>query len=86
MSHNDSQKLVTFYVNGKPKEFPKGDSITYAEVVALAFPGQVFGPETAITVVFSKAHQEKPKGSLVEGGSVKVKEGMEFDVSATNRS
>lgn len=85
MAHPESHKPVTIYVNGKPREFPKG-VISYAEVVTLAFPGQVFGPETAITVVFSKAHQDKPKGSLVEGGAIKVKEGMEFDVSATNRS
>ncbi|RVD67547.1 hypothetical protein EN751_36185, partial [Mesorhizobium sp. M4A.F.Ca.ET.029.04.2.1] len=38
------------------------------------------------TVQYTRGHGHKPSGTLVEGQSVKITEGMEFDVTSTNRS
>jgi len=38
------------------------------------------------TITFRKGPNANPKGTLTEGGSVKVKKGMIFDVTATDRS
>jgi hypothetical protein len=37
-------------------------------------------------VQFSKGHNDKPTGTLIEGESVEVKKDMEFDVTPANRS
>lgn len=79
----DHKKTVTIIVNGRPKEVEK-DEITYADVVALA--GVQTGPDTEVTVTYSKGEDKKPKGSLVAGESVKAKDGMIFNVTATNKS
>ena len=58
---------------------------SYAEVVTLEDPQYPQHPERIYSVTYERGHGEK-KGVLSPGGSVKVKEGMEFDVTATNRS
>ena len=80
-----SHTTVTIIVNGKQKEVAK-DLITYEEVIVLAFASPPSGDGVQISVSYTKAHNDEPKGILVEGQSVKAKEGMEFDVTATNRS
>jgi len=86
-SPNDSnKKTVTVFINGTRTVLEK-ERITYEELVALAFNNAPpTGDTVQITVQYTKGHSDKPKGALVEGQSVKVKEGMEFDVTATNRS
>jgi hypothetical protein len=78
-------KPVTIVVNGEPHEVPK-DDITFDEVVALAFPGGPQGPNIIYSVTYRKGPDDKPKGILAEGGSVKVKDGMIFDVRVTDKS
>ncbi|ODT21960.1 MAG: hypothetical protein ABS35_16005 [Kaistia sp. SCN 65-12] len=79
-------KTVTIIVNGRQKTVPKNDDLTFAEVIALAFENPPTGDGVQFTVQYTRGHGNKPAGSLVEGQSVKVKEGMEFDVTPTNRS
>lgn len=38
------------------------------------------------TITFRRGHGNKPEGSLVEGESVKIKNGMVFNVIATDKS
>lgn len=78
-------KPVTIVVNGEQHEVPK-DEITFAEVVALAFPDGPQGPNYIYSVTYRKGPDHKPKGILAEGGSVKVKDGMIFDVRVTDKS
>ena len=52
----------------------------------MAFETPPSGDGVQFSVTYTKGHGDKPKGILVEGQSVKAKEGMEFDVTATNRS
>jgi hypothetical protein len=88
-NHNQPEhgekKTVTIIVNGKEKTVEK-DDLTYDEVVALAFNPPPTGDNILITIVYRRGHGDKPEGSVVPGGSVKVKDGMIFDVTATDRS
>lgn len=77
-------KLVAIVVNGTEYDVPK-KSISYEELLKLigapALPdGQRY------SVQFSKGQGKKPTGTLIEGESVQVKKGMEFDVTPANRS
>jgi hypothetical protein len=78
------KKFVTMIVEGIKHEWPK-DEITYAEVVTLDDPQYPQHPERVYSVTFERGHGEK-KGVLSPGGSVKVKEGMEFFVKDTGES
>jgi len=72
-------------VNGRPKTVPKNEEIAFEQVVALAFPNPPTGDGVQFTVQYTRGGGHKA-GTLVEGQSVKVKDGMEFDVTPTNRS
>ena len=76
---------VTIIVNGRPKLVEK-DEITFDEITALAYPTKPYGENTLFSVTYRKGHGNKPDGILVEGEKVKVKEGMIFDVTATDKS
>jgi hypothetical protein len=65
---------------------PKNEEITFDRVVALAFPNPPTGDGVQFTVQYTRGQGNKPAGTLVEGQSIKVKDGMEFDVTPTNRS
>jgi hypothetical protein len=83
---NEKQKKdVTIIVEGTPHEWPKGE-ISYAEVVTLEVPDYAQHPEITYSVTYKKGHGNKPEGILSPGGSVKVKEGMIFNVSETGQS
>ena len=78
------KKSVTIIVEGTPHEWPK-DEITYAQVVTLEDPQFPQHPERVYSVTYERGHGNK-KGVLSPGGSVKVKEGMEFFVKDTGES
>ena len=79
------KKTVTIIVEGTPHEWPKGE-ITYEEVVTLEVPDYAQHPEITYSVKFRNGQGHKPEGTLPPGGSVKVKEGMIFNVSETGQS
>jgi len=79
-------ETVIIIVNGRPKTILKHADLSYDEVVRLAFPNPQTGDGVQYTVQFTRGPGHKPSGTLVEGQSVKVKAGMEFDVTPTNRS
>jgi hypothetical protein len=76
---NKPKKII---INGRPTKF-EGDEISYTEVVELAFPG-----ESSSGIVFTVTYMgpRMPDGTLVEGQSVEVRNGMKFNVNKTNRS
>jgi hypothetical protein len=75
---------ITIYVNGTPYEVDKG-RISYEQLIALIkAPPLPAGQRYAVQ--FSKGHNDKPTGTLIEGESVEVKKDMEFDVTPANRS
>ena len=59
-----------------------GPKISYREVVNLAFPGDLGEILYSVHYVAPK----QPDGTLAEGQSVEVENGMKFDVTPTNRS
>jgi len=77
-------KTVTIYVNTRPYTVDK-DEISFEEVTKLAYPTTTPGANIGYTVTYQRAHGNKD-GDLVAGQSVKVKDGMIFDVTATDLS
>ncbi|MFI6326548.1 multiubiquitin domain-containing protein [Nonomuraea sp. NPDC050556] len=60
--------------------------ISFEEVVQLAYPSQPQTDQDTYTVRYSRGHDGHGSGSLTVGHSVKVKNGMVFDVVRTSRS
>lgn len=83
---NKKPETVTIIVDGTPHEWPKNEDITYAQVVTLEVPDYAQHPEVTYSVTYKNGHGNKPEGTLVPGASVKVKEGMIFNVSDTGQS
>jgi hypothetical protein len=74
---------VEIIVNARPKEWTN-DTISFDEVVKLAFPDLPPDPNRIFTVTYKKG---KNQGSLVQGGPpLPAENGMVFDVTATNKS
>jgi guanyl-specific ribonuclease Sa len=80
------KKTVTIIVEGTPHEWPKDEKITFEQVVTWVYPDYSPTDGRAYTVTFEKGEDDKREGQLVKGGSVKVKEGMIFNVSRTGES
>ena len=85
MANDKDKKDVTIIVEGTPHPWPKSD-ISYAEVVTLEVPDYAQHPEITYSVTYKRGQGNKPEGTLVPGASVKVKEGMIFNVSETGQS
>ena len=84
--HDKDSKTVTIVINGRPRTIPKNDDLTFEEIIALAFENPSTRDGIQYTIQYTRGQGNKPSGVLVEGQSVKVKDGMEFDVTSTSRS
>lgn len=82
----DREKSITIIVNGREKTVTK-DELTFDEIVKLAFDNPPYGANTLFTITYRKGGNEhRPEGHLIEGGTVKVKKGTVFNVTATDKS
>jgi len=72
-------------VNARPKIVTERVLI-FAQIVALAFDNPPIGPNIMFTVTYRHGPRQNPEGSLLEGQSVRVKEKMIFNVTATDKS
>lgn len=79
------EKAIEIIVNGRPK-MVTAKELSFDQIVALAFPNPPTGPDVIFTVTFRRGEGNKPEGTLVQGDTVRVKEGMIFNVTATNKS
>ena len=79
MSHQQD-KEINIIVNGRPKKVPDRD-ISFDEVVALAF--NPVPPTAFFTVTYSHGNQG---GSVLQGQTVPIRNGMKFDVTETGQS
>ena len=79
------KKDVTIVVNGREKVVTKAE-LTSNQLVALAFDNPPTGEFVCFTITYRRGHGNKPEGTLAEGESVKVKDGMIFNVTATDKS
>lgn len=80
--HFYSEAVFVVIVNGQEKTVTN-KILSYYDVVALAFTAQ---PEFKYTITYRKGPQSNRKGTLDEGQSIKIKNGMVFDVVRTNKS
>jgi Multiubiquitin len=72
-------------VNGRKREWAEKE-ISFRQVVELAYGKFDENPEVGYTVTYSSGPRPRPQGILVDGESVEVYEGMNFNVGRTNRS
>jgi hypothetical protein len=83
-SHSDHQ--VTVIVNGVEK-IVTAKELSFEEVVSLNYDGNPpTGENWVFTVAYRRGEGQKPAGRLTKGQTVKVKDGMIFDVTATDKS
>jgi len=85
MENQKEHKEVTIIVNTREKTWNE-KKISYEEVIILAFGSYSDDPNIVYTVTFTKGEKPKHEGSLMKGESVKVKDGMIFNVTQTNKS
>ncbi len=76
---------LAIIINGQQKHV-KAKSLTFAELVALAFNPIPTGPNILFTITYECGPRQNPEGTLMPGGTVKIKEGMIFNVTATDKS
>jgi Multiubiquitin len=79
------EKELEIIINGREKKWGE-KKISFDQVVELAFGGVSSNPNTTYTVTYKRGHGEKPEGSMVKGDIIKVKKGMIFNVTATDKS
>lgn len=79
------QTDFTIIVNAREKAW-RGENISFEEVVVLAFGAYDNNPNKGYTVTYSRGWEPKPEGTMVKGSSVRVKNKMIFDVTATDKS
>lgn len=95
---NDSEKKVYDKPHDPPgqnKEYKiivnarehiwKEKEITFDQIIILAFGSISNDPNVSYTVTFKRGHGNK-EGSMVKGDSEKIKEGMIFNATQTNKS
>ena len=81
----EDHKTVTIVVEGTPHKWPE-EYITYDQVVTLEVPDFAQNPQITYTVIYKLGPRDKPEGTLSKGGTVKVVEGMIFNVTQTGQS
>ena len=79
-------KEIMIIVNGREKTVGIREELTFDQLVALAFDDPPTGEFIYFTITYRRGQSNKPEGILVEGETVKVKEGMIFNVTATDKS
>lgn len=78
-------KEFTIIVNTREKKFI-GREISFDQVVELAFGSVSSEPNIVYTVTYKRGEGNKPEGDMEKGDTVKVKDGMIFNVTQTDKS
>ena len=78
-------KQFTIVVNAREKTFTGRES-SFNQVVELAFGSVSPNPNIVYTVTYKRGEGSKPEGSMEKGDTVKVKDGMIFNVTQTDKS
>lgn len=85
MSEQTEKKEITIIVNGRKKEVTTTE-LSFDQVVALAFNPVPTGPNIMFTITYRAGPSQNREGSLLEGDTVKIKDGMIFNVTETDKS
>lgn len=83
--HFYSQKEITIIVNAEKKKTTH-TSLSYWEVVELAFHPVPKGPNVLFTIAYRHGPKKNREGTLTEHHYVVIKEGMIFNVTQTDKS
>lgn len=78
-------RTTTIIVNGREKVVTQRE-LSSDELVQLAFENPPTGKFICFTITYRRGRGNNPEGTLEEGDSVKVNEGMIFNVTATDKS
>lgn len=84
-SKGPKSKILEIIINGQKVEVNE-KRLSFKQVVILAFPNAQFGPNIVYTVTYKDGPRPNPKGVMVEGDVVKIKNGMVFNVTRTDKS
>lgn len=84
-SGEPKRKEFRIVVNGRPKEWAE-EQIAFEQLIGLAYDAPPAGANVIITVTYHKGPGHTPDGTLVAMASVGVKNGMVFNVIATDKS
>jgi len=79
------EREFSIVVNGQKKTVHKR-KLSFMELVALAFNPVPDGPNWVFTITYRNGPPSNPQGTLVEGHSVRIRNGMIFNVTATDKS
>jgi DNA gyrase/topoisomerase IV subunit A len=83
LEHRDQRFCIS--VNAEEKEVEHKE-ICYKKVVELAFGCLLEDGVKSYTVTYKKGPAENPEGSMINKQCVKIKDGMRFNVTQTNKS
>jgi hypothetical protein len=85
--HSGQAQIKEFkiIVNGREKVVAT-ERLSFNEVVSLGISVQPTGTNILFTITYENGPHANPEGTLMQGATVKIKNGMRFDVSATNQS
>lgn len=84
-AHFYSDRVFTLIVNTEDKDVTERRQ-SFQDLVLLAFNPPPTGPNVGFTITYRKGPPLNRKGSVVEGQTIRIKNGMIFDVTPTDRS
>ena len=83
--HFYSEKEFTIIVNARQKVVTEKE-LSFNDIVALAFDTPASGPNIMFTITYRNGPHRNLEGTLIEGAIIKIKNGMIFNVTATDKS
>src|SRR3546814_17337944 len=84
-SRESAPRLITIRVNSRKRQVQPG-TISFEELIKLAFETPPAGPNVAFTVSSRKGPPPRPEGSLPPGQYVHALEGRVFQVTPIHKS
>lgn len=83
--HSGPPKVYHIIVNGRKRDVST-KTLIFNQVVALAFNPVPSGPNVQFSVTYRKGPTKNHEGTMTEGETVRIEDGMVFDVTETNKS
>ena len=81
------RRRIPIIVNGQDKRLDRGvRTLSYEDAVILAYGNCADSDSVIYTVTYSNGPKKNRKGILVKGESVRVRKGMIFNVSRSDKS
>lgn len=78
-------KTISIIINGRAVTVDE-KKLSFDELIRLAFDTPPTGENICITVTYRNGPRKNPEGMMIDGDVVKLKSGMVFNVTATDKS